>query len=128
MNLVRWKHLLKPFVVVALVVGSVATARDSVFRIYAGKDPNQYGQDEQRRRIWELERAVQQLQARVYQLEVAPPPPVVEERWTCRVEAFGKVFAATRPTRGEATTQVIQECAQKHNAMFCAEEKVRCAP
>ncbi len=97
---------------------------DSPYRIYAGADYRAYSNAELQRRVFELERAVMQLQQRVYSLEAAPPttiiapPPVMP--WTCTmVNAFGKSFTQTAPSRGEASSAVTQRCAEDTNAMHC---------
>ncbi len=97
---------------------------DAPYRIYAGPDYRAYSNAELQRRVFELERAVMQLQQRVYSLEAAPPttiiapPPVMP--WTCTmVNAFGKSFTQTAPSRGEASSAVTQRCADDTNAMHC---------
>ena len=97
---------------------------DAPYRIYAGADYRAYSNAELQRRVFELERAVMQLQQRVYSLEAAPPttiiapPPVMP--WTCTmVNAFGRSFSQTAPSRGEAASAVTQRCADDTNAMHC---------
>lgn len=97
---------------------------DTPHRIYAGTDYRAYTTADLQRRVFELERAVMQLQQRVYSLEAAPPttivapPPVMP--WTCTmVNAFGKSFTQTAPSRGEASSAVTQRCADDTNAMHC---------
>lgn len=109
-----------------------AVAEDTIFQIRMGTDYKSYNNDELRRRVWELEKAVSQLQARVYDLEATPAPaPVViaapppQKPWTCRVSAFGRTFVKTLPTRGEAEAQVLQECAADSAEMHC--QKIVCS-
>jgi hypothetical protein len=73
------------------------------------------------RRIWQLERAVQELQNKVYQLETQPPPPAAEPKnWLCKASAFGQSFSAFGATKVEAGEKVTSECQAKGNAeMHC---------
>jgi len=72
-------------------------------------------------RMMMLERAVRDLQNRVYQLEDTRPN---FERWSCRVTAFGKTYMDEGTTRNEAENRTIQKCERQNNAMFC--EDVKC--
>ena len=108
------------------LLSSIAFADHKVFRIEHGRDyrGRDYSERELRRRVWELERAVAQLQERIYDLEVAPPaaPPVVEPvvtPWTCTVTAFGKVYSATSNTQSQARATALTQCSNATNAMHC---------
>ncbi len=85
-----------------------------------------YSNENLRRRVWELEKAVAQLQRKVFELELgsqSQPPPT---KFTCYIQAFGKTFTSTKDTRSEALANVMSKCSQENNAMFCTEEKAKC--
>jgi len=93
-----------------------------VVRIHVGDDYQRYDNRELQRRVWELERAVSQLQERVYDLEATPvvvtPPPAPD--WTCRVSAFGKTYVKTKASRGEAEALVLKACSDDTHEMHCS--------
>jgi hypothetical protein len=110
--------LMKRFVcLLGLVVAGAAFAGD-VFRIEVGKDYNRYSDSDLRRRVWELERAVEQLQARVFNLEAKP---VEVASWICSIRAMGDNFTGTGATKAVATAKVMEACKQgrKGDTFFC---------
>ncbi|MDZ4084241.1 MAG: hypothetical protein U1E10_14965, partial [Bdellovibrionales bacterium] len=75
---------------------SSQVSAEEVFRIEVGRDYNSYSQRDLQRRVWELERAVAQLQSRVFELELSrvtkPVPtatPATVDTWICKVTAMG---------------------------------------
>lgn len=112
-------------VVVAAVAWTAAPANAQ--DPYDSFEGRRRADDELRRRVWELERAVQHLQHRVATLEATPAAPIVvaERPWTCRVSAFGRTFIKTMPTRGQAEAHVMQACSNDSAAMHC--EEVSCS-
>ena len=108
-----------------LVFGSMAKAEE-VFRIEVGRDYNNYSQRDLQRRVWELERAVAQLQARVFQLEysrVAAPPPKPVDTWICKVTAMGVTYSGTGATKAVAEQAAIEDCKSKAEDFFCKDAK-----
>lgn len=98
-----------------------------IFRIDVGKSYESYSESDLKRRVWELERAVAQLQSQVFQLAVngvATQPQARE--WTCQISAFGKHFDETRPTKAAATAAVIKKCAAATHVMHCSDDQVKC--
>lgn len=110
-------------VLISLVVVGPAFA-DDVFRIEVGKDYRGYSDSDLRRRVWELERAVGQLQARIYHLEAAPVKTVPDE-WVCSIKAMGNNYTGTGPSKALATNKVMEECktGQKGDTFFCKDPK-----
>ena len=98
---------------------------DDVFRIQFGKTYDGYSNEELRRRVWELERAVSQLQSKVFQLEVSHDRPVFSE-WTCHIQSFGATHVATGGTRSSALAMVLKKCGDATNPIHCHESDVRC--
>jgi hypothetical protein len=117
----------------AFIVGAAgpSLAQTTVFRVEAGRNYDRYSNSEMRRRIWELERAVAQLQERVFQLERTPviTQPVIQpprHRWTCRMQSFGDTHVATAESRGAALAQVLKACGDATNPIHCKESAVKC--
>jgi hypothetical protein len=96
-------------------------------RIEFGQNYDGYTNDELRRRVWTLERAVAQLQAQVFQLAMnnSGPSPV-NGLWTCEMQSFGKTHTATAPTRISALSKVLKKCSEATNAVHCHESDVTC--
>ena len=98
-------------------------------RIEIGKNYEGYSNDELRRRVWQLERAVAQLQDQVFQLAVRDgggkaAKPV--DTWTCHIESFGKTHIASGNTKASALAQVLKKCGDATNAMHCSESNAKC--
>jgi hypothetical protein len=109
-----------------LVVIACSFGQAEVIRIDIGKDKGS-SQTELERRVWFLERAVRQLQDRIYDLEADKSKPVAANpMFTCQIESFGKMFSATEPTKMAAKAKVLNECADATNAIHCEKDKVEC--
>jgi len=101
---------------------------DETIHLDIGKSYEGYTNDELRRRVWQLERAVAQLQDQVFQLALqnrsgAAP---VTQLWTCQIESFGKTHVASGTTRASALAQVLKKCGDATNAVHCQESNVKC--
>lgn len=97
---------------------------EEVFRIEVGRDYNRYTQRDLQRRVWELERAVAQLQARVFELELSnfknpTPTPVPLETWLCKITAMGVTYTGTGATKAVAEHKVMETCKEKTDDFFC---------
>lgn len=71
------------------------------------------------RRVWQLERAVQELQTKIYQLEQKP-----DHKFFCEATAWGKVYSGAGGTKLEATTNAKSACAKDTNVMHC---EIKCS-
>lgn len=109
---------------------SSQVSAEEVFRIEVGRDYNSYSQRDLQRRVWELERAVAQLQSRVFELELsratkpvptATPAPV--DTWICKVTAMGVTYTGTGGSKAVAEHKAIETCKEKTDDFFCKEAK-----
>ncbi|CAN5643583.1 hypothetical protein BH10BDE1_BH10BDE1_11680 [soil metagenome] len=108
-----------------LIAGfSGATANAQVIRIEVG-DKTGSSKEELERRVWDLERAVRQLQNRIYDLE-SDRSRTAGKKTTCSLESFGKVFNATEDTEMAAKAKVLKACADATNSIHCDKSKVEC--
>ncbi len=99
-----------------------ASASDNVFRIEIGKDFKSYTNQDLQRRVWELERAVNQLQIRVFQLEAKPID--APQTWSCTISAMGVPFVGTGSTKAVANSAVLDKCkAEAKDTFFCTNPK-----
>jgi|GEM_PF-1475864 len=137
-----------------LGVTSLAThpaLTERIYRIEVDRDRD-FSKRELRERVYMLELAVQQLQERVFDLEVekrTPPPPMYPTpsypapsypppitpmpprqprpmMFTCYIQAFGKTFSASAPTEMAAKVEAMRQCSQQYNAIHCGEDDVKC--
>jgi hypothetical protein len=118
---------------------TLAHAED-VFRIEIGREdsrrrPKGPSNEDLQQRIWQLERAVDQLQRKVFQLSMEQPRPaptvtvVPATTTTCILKAeIGGTFTSTQTSEGAARAQVLKDCADKTNdSIFCEERRVKCS-
>jgi hypothetical protein len=100
----------------------LASADENVFKIEIGKDFKSYTSSDLQRRVWELERAVAQLQAKVFQLEAAKPE--APKTWVCTVSAMGEEFTGAGDTKATATNAVMENCRKSaKDTFFCKHPK-----
>lgn len=115
------------FVLLSLLVAFSprAQAGDDIFRIEIGKSSG--GSDrELRERVWMLERAVDQLQRKVFQLENEGGGR--GGYTTCYIKTtFDGTFSATEPTETAAKAKAMERCSDKIKHGFaCDDDKVKC--
>lgn len=111
------------FFVIISAFGPLVARSEEVFRIEIGNREGKASTEELRRRVWMLERAVAQMQTRIYQLESDGSK---SKAWTCQIQSFGKTHMATEPTKGAALAIVLKKCSDATNAIHCKESDVSC--
>ncbi len=116
---------MKKLALVFCVLISSSLALAEVIRIDIGQSKGSSHSDLERR-VYHLERAVRQLQDRIYDLESDKSKPVAANMWTCSLESMGKVHTATEPTQMAAKAKVLKICAAASNAVHCDKEDVEC--
>jgi hypothetical protein len=115
-------------VLLALTLTTSAFARDgrintndggTIIRIEVGNDRDNDSRAMMKRMV-QLERAVRELQNRVYDLEDDARPQTREQKIvTCALKTnFNGTFIGKAPTQIEAQTIAIQQC-ERANANFC---------
>lgn len=118
---------------------SAAAQTVNVYKVEPGTNYSRYSNSDLRRRVWELERAVAQLQAQVFQLAmqnqagshyngqpVAAPQIMPSKPWTCQIQAFGKTHVSTGETKAGALAQVLKICSDASHSVHCRESDVKC--
>lgn len=95
-----------------------------VIRIEVG-DKSGSSKDALERRVWDLERAVRQLQNRIFDLEADKGRPS-GGKTTCTISSMGKVHMATEDTEMLAKSVVLKKCADATNAIHCEKSDVEC--
>lgn len=127
------RHAILIFVA-AIGFGLFAKAEE-VYKIKVGSNYRNYSNRELRERVWDLERAVAQLQERIYQLEAdgaatavatkAPAEPEKPDTWVCTISAMGKPYVGTGPTKAVATAKATENCmkAKGQDGFFCKDPK-----
>jgi len=115
---------MKKIFVLAAVVFSVGLGAE-VFRIEFETDYNSMSKKDLRRRVWNLERAVAQLQDRVFELSHKKSSTIIVKRGkrskksTCYVSSFGDTFTSTKSTETAAKADVLAKCSKENHAMHC---------
>lgn len=117
---------MKSLAILAILSFSGFAQAETVFRIDVGSNYESYSNQDLRRRVWELERAVQQLQMKVFELELGKPslPPAVET-WVCKISAMGDTFTGTGGSKAVAIHNVTEACKKGRNGdgFFCKDPK-----
>ena len=126
-------------VVLALAFSSFSSIfADDIFRIEVANDYKKYSNNEDlKRRVWQLERAVEQLQMRVFNLEGKSYQPVAvpvqmpaqpmkpqEKEWTCHMQRFGQPFSGSGKTKAAAMAEALKHCGEKY--AFCDKKDLEC--
>jgi predicted nuclease with TOPRIM domain len=82
------------------------------------------------RRLYRLEKAVRQLQERVFELETENTQLKEEEKgpsYTCYIKTAKGLFTSTQKSMTQAKTQAMQKCSEVIRYGFdCDEDKVKC--
>jgi len=112
---------MKNLILGLFILAPLSYGAAEVYRIESGHDYNRYSDRELRKRVWELERAVTQLQARVFQLEGTPQTAPVDN-WACTVKAMGQSYVATGPNKAVASAKAQENCkiGQSGNSFHCS--------
>ena len=96
-----------------------------VFSVKPGEDYKQYTEAEMKKRIHWLEKAVRQLQHKVYNLESAKKKVEKKEqptgKWMCKITVMSNTYKGYGESRTLAEGNVIENCkkAQKGTTLFC---------
>lgn len=82
-------------------------------------------------RIAQLEQQVARLTEQVNILLAANRLPLIPHQNTneihiCTIRAFTSVYRAENTNRGRAKLDVLEQCTQSNDQMFCKEKDVRC--
>ena len=109
-------------------------SKKEVIRIEIGSEVessrSKYSQKDLYKRLYRLERAVRQLQDRVFDLETENSQLVDEGKktFTCFIKTnFDGTFTSTKKSLMEAKADAIQKCSDKIKSGFsCDEDKVKC--
>jgi hypothetical protein len=114
----------KIFLGLALITSAKAFS-ETVFKIEIGdNNKKKVNVTDLQERVWDLERAVAQLQGKVFDLETAPQPKLAAS-WICSVEAMGENHTGTGATKAEASQAAISACRAERggDTFFCKNPK-----
>ena len=108
---------------VVLSLSASYVIADDVFRIQVPKEFKGKGSSnaDLQRRVWELERAVAQLQMKVFQLQVEGTAAAQKEDWLCTVSARGTDYTGTGRSKAVASSRATESCrkANSGDGFFC---------
>lgn len=114
-------------VFIALLSFSPSFAAEDIIRIQVGTDYKRYSNEDLRRRVWQLEMAVAQLQEQVFQLAMKNNDTrPTSKYWTCHIQSFGKTHMASGDTKASALAQTLKKCGDATNPVHCSEADVKC--
>ena len=101
----------KFFMILALLMSAQVFAEDIV-RIEVGKSGKSISQRDLQRRVILLERAVWQLQRRIFDLESrgSQPKPTAADTWICSTKAFGNEYTGTGGSKAVAKHKALESC------------------
>jgi len=127
---------MKKFIILSLmIITPLVLAQEFVIRL--DKDWKQSNRRQSREQILEerlkyLEKAVWELQMKVFELQNEKPIQIVEpvrpnqKAYYCEIELFNQRFEAWGPTELEARTKAIADCSKNHFRNSCSRERVKC--
>lgn len=134
-------NVMKYIILFFILFVSFNSAADSLFKIEVGQDYHKYSQSDLQRRVWELERAVSQLQQRIVDLErnemnarnnnhgredyydrTNHHRNGLKDSWFCTIKAMGKIHTGTGITRAVASERAMNNCkdANRGDSFFCS--------
>ncbi len=111
---------MKITVLLTILLTNLAMSQ-SIFRIEIGDDYKNHSNKELKRRIWRLERAVAQLQDKVFDLQTQGSRS--QKTWICTLSAMGENYSAAGETKAIAKAKVLKECSKKGDSFFCKNPK-----
>lgn len=111
------------FLLLLLALSNPVFSADSVKRIEAGKDFKEYSNADLQKRVWDLEKAVEQLQEKVFELEAKPSKVVEGKKWFCKSRVMGFSYTASGNTRDEAAKATLEVCqkARRGDGLICSD-------
>jgi hypothetical protein len=124
----------------ALLAASPVASAEEIFRIETNRSSSRSSSDrELRSRIADLERAVDQLQRKVFELQMGKDYDRPSFTWpgnsyrpvkdiTCYLKTpFDGTFMATQSTETAARARTLDKCTSKlNNSVFCKEDNIKC--
>ena len=110
--------------IAVLGLGMTVASAEDIFRIEIGKERSQ-DNAELSRRVFYLERAVWQLQQRVFSLEASKSATAAgPDSWLCTIEAMNDTFTGTGGSKAVATERAVNSCKSKRgDGFFCKNPK-----
>ena len=112
------------FLIAAMFLFGSMSLTGDVFRIEVDTSYDNFSKRDLKKRVWHLERAVAQLQEKVFKLSMERRArPAKRSKYTCYVSAFGKTYTATKSSETAAKAAVMQKCNKDQSDMFCKEVK-----
>ncbi len=109
---------------------ALAKRSDNVIRIEVGNEltsEDEISKRELERRIYKLERAVRQLQDRVFELESKTPEESKDTSYTCYIEtSFHGTITAESKSLTKAKAEALKKCTKETKELVCKGENVKC--
>jgi hypothetical protein len=124
LNVVFNRGMKKSYALIALAAAlCTSSARAIEFRIVPESSDSDGRHSDLRARVRMLERAVEELQIKVFNLQAGQPPAQTEnpKKWFCEMKAFTKTFKAFGPTKIETTQIVKDQCIKEYSEITCKE-------
>lgn len=112
---------MKYLILILLFTFTSTVFAEGIVKIQIGDRGKTYSQSDLNQRIWRLERAVSQLQQRVFQLEsIKPPIPTSDAEWICKITAMGNTYSGVGGSKAVATHNAIENCSRgSGDGFFC---------
>lgn len=96
---------------------------EPIIRIDVGSTAGSSSNQELQKRVHDLERAVIQLQKRVFELEDVKAKPLTSDSWICYATAMGETFTGTGGSKPVASNNATEACAKTKDRFFCKIER-----
>ncbi|MGE0631914.1 MAG: hypothetical protein AB7O96_05875 [Pseudobdellovibrionaceae bacterium] len=105
---------------------SVSTQAADPIKIEPGADPEKYTVEELKKRVWQLEQAVQQMQSQNAAIIAAAPKPEDPTKWKCTLKVSGHSLDGAGPTRYGAVKDVLRKCREVTKPILCRDVAAVC--
>jgi len=107
------------FILLATLMFLPVQARN-IFKIRPDTSYQRHRGQDLERRIWELERAVSQLQDQVFSINSNNQAALNRTPWSCTITAMGQRYHGVGKSKAEAESKAFKDCkTARKNTFFC---------
>lgn len=107
--------------ILLILLLSFSAFADITVKIEPKSDFTKYPIPQLRQRVWQLEKAVAELQEKIVKMERSKQGSL-----TCYIKSFGKTHMSTHNSKMAAKAEVLKKCSEATSSVHCSEENIKC--